>query len=119
MKHVFAVVLKAVVVGVILGTVFPALGPMKLNAAIFATLVLVMMGYPIVDLTVLELYGGRAALVADIILAVIVLGAVSTLLPTGVQSNLQAILVSAVLVGISEWPLHLYLKAHVLKQETS
>ncbi len=117
-KHATALAVKFIVIGLISVIILPIFSQITTGQAVGIALVLTLIAYFLADLVIVPRYGNITAVVADVIIAALVIGiadwsvnGVITLSPAG------WVLVLAIL-GVGEWFLHKYLSISLLRVNT-
>lgn len=108
MKHVWALIIKYIVVSVILEAVLLPMSRMTFGEILFMGLVVTIVAYLIGDLVILRKSNNITASICDVVLAFLVIYPLNFYwYRRGV--NLPTALVASVIIGIGEWFFHKYL----------
>ena len=112
MKHVYALIIKFIMVTVVLELVLSMLTELTLTDILYISMVVTALAYIIGDLLILPVSNNTIATVADIGLALVTIYMFNYLWNINEISFYDA-LISAVVVGAGEWFFHMYLGSNV------
>ncbi|AYE49931.1 DUF2512 family protein [Priestia megaterium NCT-2] len=125
MKHVKALIIKFVMSAVVLGIVFTGIYNYNFSDTILIGLVLTVVAYALGDLLVYRNaaddsdYKKRniVATISDLILSFLVIWIMGASFFGNTITVIQASVVSAIVITVSEWFFHKYLDKHVLNTD--
>jgi len=107
LKHVWAIILKFIMVAVISAVILPFFGQISLTDTLIIAAVVTVITYVLWDLLLLPRYGNWVTTIADGIVDAILIALAPLVLPITV--NIYGIILTAVVLAVGEWFFHRYL----------
>lgn len=108
-KHVTALVIKFVVIGLITVILLPIFGRFTSGQAVLTALVLTLVAYFFGDLGILPRYGNVTATIVNVITAALVIGIADWVVNGVISLSPAGWILSLALLAIGEWFFHGYL----------
>lgn len=116
MKHVYALLIKFIMITVVLGVILSMLTDLTFTEILYVSATVTVLAYIIGDLLVLSASNNTVATLADIGLAAIVIYLFNYMWDAR-EITLSATLISAVVIGLGEWFFHKYVAKNVFPDE--
>ena len=114
-KHLTALVIKFIVIGLVSVIILPIFGRFSSGQAVLTALVLTLIAYLFGDLGVLPRYGNVTAVIVDAITAALVIGVADWTFNGVITLNATGWVLALVLLAVGEWFFHRYLAAAPLQ----
>lgn len=110
-KHLTALVIKFIVIGLVSVIILPIFGRFTSGQAVMAALVLTLIAYFFGDLGILPRYGNVTAVIVDVITAALVIGVADWAVNGAITLNAAGWVLALALLAVGEWFFHRYLAA--------
>jgi hypothetical protein len=110
-KHLTALVIKFIVIGLVSVIILPIFGRFTSGQAILTALVLTLIAYFFGDLGILPRYGNVTAVIVDVITAALVIGVADWAVNGFITLNATGWILALALLAVGEWFFHRYLSA--------
>ncbi len=110
-KHLTALVIKFIVIGLISVIILPVFGRFTSGQAVMTALVLTLIAYYFGDLGILPRYGNVTAVIVDAITAALVIGVADWTVNGVITLNATGWILALALLAVAEWFFHRYLAA--------
>lgn len=110
-KHLTALVIKFIVIGLVSVIILPIFGRFTSGQAILTALVLTLIAYFFGDLGILPRYGNVTAVIVDVITAALVIGVADWAVNGFITLNATGWVLALALLAVGEWFFHRYLSA--------
>lgn len=110
-KHLTALVIKFIVIGLVSVIILPVFGRFTSGQAILTALVLTLVAYFFGDLGILPRYGNVTAVIVDVITAALVIGVADWAVNGFITLNATGWVLALALLAVGEWFFHRYLSA--------
>jgi hypothetical protein len=115
MKHVYALLIKFVMVAVILEIILNAMTNLTFSDILYVSAAVTIVAYIVGDLLILPASNNTIATISDIVLSLITIYMFNFLWSTRYITFMDA-LVPAVIIGVCEWFFHKYLANKVFPE---
>lgn len=110
-RHLTALVIKFIVIGLVSVIVLPIFGQFTSGQAILTALVLTLIAYFFGDLGILPRFGNATAVIVDVITAALVIGLADWAVNGVLTLNVTGWILALVLLAVGEWFFHKYMAA--------
>ncbi len=110
-KHITALVIKFIIIGLVSVIVLPMFGRFTSGQAVLTAFVLTMVAYFFGDLYIFRNYGNITAVIADTIVAAVVIGLADWAVNGLITLNATGWVLVLALLAVGEWFFHRYLAA--------
>jgi hypothetical protein len=115
MKHVYALLIKYIMIVVIIGAVLGSLTDLTFSDILYISLALTIISYIIGDLLILSVTNNTVATIADVILALAVIYLFNFILINDI--SLGDAFIAALILGVGEWFYHKYVAGKVIPSQ--
>jgi hypothetical protein len=117
MRHIYAILIKFVMVTIILGIALSAMTDLTFNDILYVSATVTILAYVVGDLLILSITNNIVATIADAALALATIYAFNFILE---QRNISFSdsLITALILGLGEWFFHKYVAKNVLMKTT-
>lgn len=116
MKHIYALIIKYVIVTIILEIVLSLMSNLSFGDIMYLSIIVTVFSYVVGDVFILSASNNTVATLSNIGLSLIIIYAYSFIWVTAQISFLDA-LISAVILGVGEWFFHRYIFRSVLRKQ--
>lgn len=113
MKHIYALMIKFVIVALMLWIVLSITTNLSFADIIYLSVAVTVIAYVIGDLLILSATNNVIATIADLVIALVTIYLYNYLLATQMISFWDA-LIAAVVLGVDEWFFHRYVSRKIL-----
>ncbi len=118
MKHIYALVIKFIMITVVTGIILGSLAALNFTDILYISAAVTIVAYIIGDLLILSATNNTVATISDAVLALVVIYMFNLLWNTNVISLSDA-LITALVIGLGEWFFHKYVARKVFPNTPS
>lgn len=118
MKHVYALLIKFIMVAVVLEIILGVMTDLAFTEILYVSVAVTVLAYVIGDLLILAASNNTVATLADAGLALFIIYMFNYIWPARTISFTDA-LVAAVVIGVGEWFFHKYVAKNVFPSESA